>query len=190
MELCIAITIVIPEHLSTMSVVTWQPGSFPRPVLEEKDMKSSQQCALAIQFKEMGLEWEPTVNYVYDATAAEAIFPFQEHVYFLLNYDCFMDRVGGVERLKTIMTCCHGAMREILRSLGVSNKEVQDEPVRSRATEDGSELLKLYELIAQHLSMPPRLLTILESRLDRRCVWRVVRLLCQLKLNSTQIRGR
>ena len=93
MELqAVEITIVIPEHLSTMSVATWQPGSFPRPVLEEKDMKfSSQQCALAIQFKEMGLEWEPTVgNYVYDATAAvKPSSPFQEHVYFLLNYDCY-----------------------------------------------------------------------------------------------------
>ena len=157
----VAITIVIPEHLSTMSVATGQPGSFPRPVLEEKDMKfSSQHCALAIQFKEMGLEWEPTVgNYVYDATAAvKPSSPFQEHVYFLLNYDCFMDRVGGVERFKTIMTWLPtwSDAREILRSLGVSNKEVQDELVRSRALEDGSELLKLYELIAQHLSMPPQ----------------------------------
>ena len=69
-----------------------------------------------------------------------------------------MDRVGGVERFKTIMTWLPtwSDAREILRSLGVSNKEVQDELVRSRALEDGSELLKLYELIAQHLSMPPQ----------------------------------
>ena len=119
---------------------------------------SSQQIALAIQFKERGLAWEPTVgNYVYDATAAvKPTSPFQEHVYFLLNYECFMDRVGGVERFKTIMTWLPtwSDAREILRSLGVSDKEVQDELVRSRALEDGSELLQLYELIAQHLSKP------------------------------------
>ncbi len=117
---------------------------------------SSQQIALAIQFKERGLAWEPTVgNYVYDATAAvKPTSPFQEHVYFLLNYDCFMDRVGGVERFKTIMTWLPtwSDAREILRSLVVSDKEVQDELVCSRALEDGSELLQLYELIAQHLS--------------------------------------
>ena len=119
---------------------------------------SSRQIALAIQFKEMGLAWEPTVgNYVYDATAAvKPTSPFQEHVYFLLNYDCFMDRVGGVERFKTIMTRLPtwSDAREILWSLGVSDKELQDELVRSRALEDGSELLQLYELIAQHLSKP------------------------------------
>ncbi len=119
---------------------------------------SSQQIALAIQFKERGLAWEPTVgNYVYDATAAvKPTSPFQEHVYFLLDYDCFMDRVGGVERFKTIMTWLPtwSDAREILRSLGVSEKDVQDEIVRSRALEDGSELLQLYELIAQRLSKP------------------------------------
>ena len=119
---------------------------------------SSRQIELAIQFKEKGLAWEPTVgNYVHDATAAvKPTSPFQEHVYFLLNYDCFMDRVGGAERFKTIMTWLPtwSDAREILRSLGVSDKEVQDELVRSRALEDGSELLQLYELIAQQLSKP------------------------------------
>ena len=117
---------------------------------------SSRQIELAVKFKELGLAWEPTVgHYVYDATGAvKPTSPFQDRVYFLLNYDCFMERVGGVERFKTIMTWLPtwSDAREILRSLGVSDKEVQDELVRSQALEDGSELLQLYELIAQHLA--------------------------------------
>ena len=44
--------------------------------------------------------------------------------------------------------------REILRAFGVADKDVQVELERSQALKDGSELLQLYELIAQHLSEP------------------------------------
>lgn len=117
----------------------------------------SRHIELAIKFKALGLAWEPSVgNYVYDATGAvKPTSPFQQHVYFLLNYDCFMDRVGGVERFKTIMTWLPtwSDAREVLRSLDVSDKQVQDELVRSGALKDGSELLQLYELIDQQLSL-------------------------------------
>ena len=65
-----------------------------------------------------------------------------------------MERVGGVERFKTIMAWLPtwSDARTILRSLGVSNKEVEDELVRSQALKHNSELLKLYELIAEHLT--------------------------------------
>jgi hypothetical protein len=65
-----------------------------------------------------------------------------------------MVRVGGVERFKTIMTWLPtwSDAREILRSLGVSDKEVQGELLNSQALEHSSELLKLYELIAENLS--------------------------------------
>jgi hypothetical protein len=117
---------------------------------------SSRQIELAVELKALGLTWEPSVgNYVYDATGAvKPTSPFQEHVYFLLNYDCFMERVGGVERFKAIMTWLPTwtDARGILRSLGVSDKEVQEQLVYSGALVDGTELLKLYELIAWRLS--------------------------------------
>lgn len=114
------------------------------------------QIELAIALKDMGLAWKPSVgNYVYDATGAvKPTSPFQEHVYFLLNYDCFMERVGGVERFKSLMTWLPtwSDAREILSSLGLSDAELQNELVRSNALENSSEILKLYELIAQQLS--------------------------------------
>lgn len=124
---------------------------------------TSRQIELATQFKQMGIDWQPTVgNYVYDATGAVTpTSPFQEHVYFLLNYNCFMKRVGGVERFKTIMTWLPtwSDAREILRSLDVADEEVRDELVRSQAFENGSELLHLYELIARRLAACRPILT-------------------------------
>ena len=66
----------------------------------------SRQIELAIDLKAMGLPWKPTVgDRVYDATGAvKPTSPFQDRVYFLLNYDCFMERVGGFERFETILT--------------------------------------------------------------------------------------
>lgn len=117
---------------------------------------TEQQITLARRFKRLGLAWEPAVgNYVYDAGGAVTpTSPFQEHVYFLLNYDCFMERVGGLERFKAIMMWLPtwSDAREILANLGVTNDEVRDELVRSEALEAGSELLQLYKLIASHLS--------------------------------------
>jgi hypothetical protein len=116
-----------------------------------------QQIELAVEMKKMGLPWEPAVgDYVYDeAGHMKTTSPFQDRVYFLLNYDCFMDRVGGVERFKAIMTWLPTwwNAREILQSLRVPDKEVQERLVRSQALEQRSELLQLYVLIAQSLSM-------------------------------------
>ena len=92
---------------------------------------------LAEEFKRLGLRWEPSVgNYVYDAAGVvPQSSPFQDHVYFLLNYDCFMRKVGGVARFKQLMVWLptwHEA-RLLLRSLGVSSAQVQSELARRDA---------------------------------------------------------
>ena len=104
---------------------------------------------LASEFKATGLSWEPAVgNYVYDATGAvQPTSPFQDRVYFLLNYDCFMRKVGGVDRFKEIMTWLPtwNDARRILQLLGVSHEEVADELIRTNAIANDMELLVLYE---------------------------------------------
>ncbi len=111
---------------------------------------------LAVHFKQLGLPWEPAVgNYVYDAAhEVQPSSPFQDRVYFLLNYDCFMRKVGGVERFKQIMTWLPtwSDAREILKSLEVGNAEVQQELIRTDALRCECELLVLYELIADRLT--------------------------------------
>ena len=116
---------------------------------------SSQQIEFAVAFKQRGLPWEPAVgNYVYDThRVLPASSPFQDGVYFLLNYECFMQRTGGIERFKEVMTWlptwCDA--RRILRSLGVTDEQVQASLFYTQAFERGTELLQLYELIATHL---------------------------------------
>ena len=75
-------------------------------------------------------------------------------VYVKSDYSVKVSLEGGIERFKTIMTWLPtwSDARKILSSLGVSAEEVQDELIRSRALEDGSELLMLYRMIAQQLS--------------------------------------
>lgn len=116
---------------------------------------SSTHLELAGRFKQLGLPWEPSVgNYVYDAGGAvKATSPFQHGVYFLLNYDCFMQKVGGVDRFKEIMTWLPtwDDARQILRLLQVPDPSIQRELVDTTAFERGVELQVLYELIALEL---------------------------------------
>ena len=122
---------------------------------------SPKHLELARRFKQLGLPWEPSVgNYVYDATGAvKPTSPFQKRVYFLLNYDCFMQKVGGVDRFKEIMTWLPtwDDARQILRLLQVPDAAIQHELVATEAFERGIELQVLYELIATELerNMPP-----------------------------------
>jgi hypothetical protein len=74
-------------------------------------------------------------------------------VYFILNYDYFINQAGGVERFKEIMLWLptwHDA-RKILQSFGVSDQEVATELWERCAIENQRELLVLYELIADKL---------------------------------------
>ena len=110
---------------------------------------------MARQLRRNGLAWEPKAgHYVYDETAfCKQPSPFQDRVYFILNYPYFMKTVGGVERFKEIMTWLPtwDDARGILRSLQVSDQDILDHLGKERAIETGTERLALYELIAATL---------------------------------------
>ena len=91
---------------------------------------------------------------MYDETAfCKQPSPFQDRVYFILNYPYFMKAVGGVDRFKEIMTWLPtwDDARDILRSLRVSDDRILEHLREQRAIENGRERLVLYEMIASAL---------------------------------------
>ena len=118
-------------------------------------MYTEAEIELARQLRRAGLSWEPKPgNYVYDETAfCKQPSPFQERVYFILNYPYFMKAVGGVDRFKEIMTWLPtwDDARQILRSFNVSDQQILNYLREQRAIERGSERPALYEMIASAL---------------------------------------
>lgn len=117
---------------------------------------SEAEISLARKLRHTGLAWEPKAgHYVYDETGfCKQSSPFQDKVYFILNYDYFMKAVGGVERFKEIMLWLptwHDA-REVLESLDVPNEQVWEQIDSSNAIATGTERFVLYELIESTLS--------------------------------------
>ena len=110
----------------------------------------------ARRLRRRGLSWEPRAgHYVYDETGfCKQASPFQEKVYFILNYPYFMRAVGGVERFKEIMLWLPtwDDLREVLRDLGVSDSVVARFLRERKAIESGQERLALYELVEPRLS--------------------------------------
>jgi hypothetical protein len=116
---------------------------------------TAEEIEMARQLRHLGLPWVPRPgHYVHDETAfCQKGSPFQDRVYFILNYDYFINQVGGVDRFKQIMLWLptwHDA-RNTLRSLGVSDAEVSTELQHHRAIENQRELLSLYAMIAARL---------------------------------------
>ncbi|MEM9354695.1 MAG: hypothetical protein AAGB04_00650 [Pseudomonadota bacterium] len=105
----------------------------------------------ARRLREAGLAWEPRAgHYVYDETGfCKQISPFQEKVYFILNYDYFMKAVGGVERFKQIMLWLPtwDDARRQLQLLGVPDARVADRLEHTQAIQQGNERFVLYQLI-------------------------------------------
>lgn len=117
---------------------------------------TDEEIKLARQLREAGLAWEPQAgHYVYDGTGfCKQTSPFQEKIYFILNYDYFMRTVGGVERFKQIMLWLPtwDDARRQLKMLGVPDRLVVDRLERARAIEQGNERFVLYQLIESALA--------------------------------------
>jgi hypothetical protein len=117
---------------------------------------SDEEIRLAKQLRQRGLDWEPRAgHYVFDETGfCKQTSPFQEKVYFVLNYDYFMKAVGGVDRFKEIMVWLPtwDDARQILRRHGISDQEISKQLTDQQAIECGTERLVLYELIASVLT--------------------------------------
>ena len=98
---------------------------------------------LARSLRRHGVPWEPAAgHYVYDETGfCKQASPFQDRVFFILNYPYFMRTVGGVERFKKIMTWLPtwSDVRQLLDDQGVSAQEcvqhLQEKDSLARGTE-------------------------------------------------------
>ena len=117
---------------------------------------SEAEIEAARRLRRSGLAWEPRAgHYVYDETGfCKQASPFQEKVYFILNYPYFMRAVGGVERFQEIMLWLPtwDDLREVLRDFGVSDVDVASFLTEQSAIESGQERLALYELVESCLS--------------------------------------
>ena len=117
---------------------------------------TDEEITLARTLRDDGLPWEPAAgHYVYDETGfCKQSSPFQDRVYFILNYSYCMKAVGGVERFKEIMIWLPTwyDAREILRTYRVPDQQVREYLVNDQAIERGIERLSLYELIASRIS--------------------------------------
>ena len=112
---------------------------------------SDEEIRLAKILRSQGSEWTPKAgHYVYDETGfCQRESPFQEKVYFILNYAYFIKAVGGVERFKEIMIWLPtwDDAREIIQNFGVSDDELAKHLWNQQAIEQGTEPLALYQLI-------------------------------------------
>ena len=114
---------------------------------------SDSQVQLACRMKDAGLYWRPQVgHYVFDrGKVCKRGSPFQEGVYFILDYPCFCRHVGGADILEREMVWLPTwyDCRMLLRSGGVVDQELM--AILSDSIASGTELTELYRKI---LSVP------------------------------------
>ena len=112
---------------------------------------TEEQIHLSKRLKALNVPWVPQAgHFVLDPTGfCPRPSPFQERVYFILNYDYFMKKVGGVDRFKEIMVWLPTWFdaRELLRRFDVPDSDVADHLAESRCIERGHELTALLELL-------------------------------------------
>ena len=110
---------------------------------------TDEQISIATQLKQLGMPWQPRVgNYVYDANRiCPKGSPFQDRIYFLLNFDCFMQHVGGRERFAESMVWLPtwDDARNIARQIGIPDESVA--AVAAEGILRDEELTRLYGLI-------------------------------------------
>jgi len=114
---------------------------------------SERMIELAREFRTGGVPWEPGPGqYVldcYDVVKRES--PFQDGVYFILNFPHFLKLAGGVDgfRRQMLWLPTWDQARGILRQAGVSDRCQQERLIERNAVAEGCELQCLYEWIAE-----------------------------------------
>ena len=114
---------------------------------------SEAQVELCCRMKDAGLGWRPQVgHYVFDrGRVCKRGSPFQDGVYFILDYACFCRHVGGAEILEREMVWLPTwyDCRAVLKQGGVADAEVIG--LVNAGIPTGTELTELYKKI---LSVP------------------------------------
>lgn len=116
---------------------------------------SDDEIDAARELRRVGLPWTPAVgHYVFDELKQyDRPSPFQDGVYFVLNYQYFMRDMGGEERFQQCMLWLPTweDARELLRELEVPEREVAEGLRKQRAMEAGIERLALYAILLDRL---------------------------------------
>lgn len=125
--------------------------------LEMQDTKqfTDEQIRQALRLKQLGLPWKPQAgHFLLDPTGfCQQPSPFQPGVFFILNYDYFMKKVGGVEKFKEIMVWLPSwsDARELLRQFDVEDTFVAQTLAERKSIEHGNELTTLLDLLTDVL---------------------------------------
>lgn len=116
---------------------------------------TDEQICQAKRLKGLGLPWIPEAgHFVLDPLGfCPQPSPFQDRVYFILNYDYFMKKVGGVDRFKEIMVWLPTwyDARQLLRLFDVPDSDVARHLAEQKSIEYGDELSALLELLTDVL---------------------------------------
>ena len=112
---------------------------------------ADEQIRQAKRLKTLGVPWIPQAgHFILDPTGfCPQPSPFQDGVYFILNYDYFMKKVGGVDRFKEIMIWLPTwyDARELLRQFDVPDTDVADHLAKQNSIERGDELTALLDML-------------------------------------------
>jgi len=137
-------------------------------------MFTSNQLRLAKQLKQAGLPWEPRIGqYAWDPQRTiRPKSPFQDRVYFFLNFPCFVEYFGSLETLKSAMIwlptmeqateianhkiSSHKISSHKISSHGISSYRIARQKIGqaiSAGIGDGQELDCMYELLITEFSL-------------------------------------
>src|SRR6056297_2535859 len=119
-------------------------GSFGRGARKASMEFSQRLIELAGQFRDGGVPWQPGPGqYVLDLDGiVQRESPFQEGVYFVLNYPHFLKLAGGADAFRRGMLWLPtwDQARRVLRETGISDAEQQARLLQRGAIAEGSEL--------------------------------------------------
>jgi hypothetical protein len=123
--------------------------------MEPANQFSDTEIQLAQQMRSLGLPWTPRPGqFVLDSSGlVTRASPFQDRVYFVLNYEYFTKIAGGEQRFREIMIWLPTweQCRDVLRDLNVSDDQVISFLVDRKAFADGQERCQLYRMIVETL---------------------------------------
>lgn len=110
---------------------------------------------LAQKLKDSGLEWTPQTGcYVTDINdQIKTSSPFDHDIYYVLDLDYFLRTFGSEEKMKASLTWLPTFLEalQICTIRGMTLPQLQENGINLSNVDPGSELLKLYKILVDHL---------------------------------------